>query len=76
MLVDMDAMKVKFDQILPYLNKSLKRKYLATEVLALGQGGIKLSVPFLVSTETRSVLVSRKSKLQVMKPEHLTTSRP
>ncbi len=76
MLVDIDAMKVKFDQILPYLNESLKRKYLATEALALGQGGIKLSVSFLVSTETRSVLVSRKSKLQVMKPEHLATSRP
>lgn len=41
MLVDADAMKVKFDQILPYLNESLKRKYLATEALALGQGGIK-----------------------------------
>ena len=41
MLVDMDAMKVKFDQILPYLNESLKRKYLAAEALALGQGGIK-----------------------------------
>ncbi len=41
MLVDAAAMKVKFDQIFPYLNESLKRKYLASEALALGPGGIK-----------------------------------
>lgn len=41
MLMDTDAMKVKFDQILPYLNESLKRKFLASEALVLGRGGIK-----------------------------------
>lgn len=36
-----DTLEEKFKLILHYLNESLKRKYLASEALALGQGGIK-----------------------------------
>ena len=36
-----DTLEEKFKLILPYLNESLTRKYLASEAIALGQGGIK-----------------------------------
>ena len=32
----------KIQTILPFLNESLKRKYLASEAIALGKGGIKI----------------------------------
>lgn len=36
-----DTLEEKFKLILPHLNESLRRKYLASEAIALGQGGIK-----------------------------------
>ena len=35
-------LETKIQTILPLLNESLKRKYLASEAIALGKGGIKI----------------------------------